>query len=119
MPRASAPATEEATTEEATEETTTTTTKTGKGKARVVSSATMMELYEAAVKNKMTYKELLFEVKASGSYASTDQAADRLHRFKSYVRKKYDCELQALAGTPRLTSNRAALMKNYSCLVKR
>ena len=88
-------------------------------KSKVVSSATMMELYESAVKNKMTYNELLFEVKATGSYATTDQAADRLHRFKSYVRRKYDCELQALAGTPRLTSSRAQLMKNYSCLVKR
>ncbi len=92
-------------------------TKTKRG--TIVSSAQVMDLYEAALKNKMSYNEFIFELKATGSYASTEQAVDRLHRFKSYVRRKYDCELQALSGTPRLTSNRAALMKNYSCLVKR
>jgi hypothetical protein len=86
---------------------------------KTVTSAKMMELYQTAVETKMSYSELLFEVKATGSYGSTEQAVDRLHRFKSYVRKKYDCELQALPGTPRLPSNRKALLDNYSCLVKR
>jgi len=88
-------------------------------KAKTITSAKMLELYQTAVDKKQTYNEFLYEVVATGSYSNTSQAEDRLHRFKSFVRRKYDCELETLRGTPRLPKDRKKVLDTFSCLVKK
>ena len=84
-----------------------------------VSSARVLAMYQAALDEGQSDGDFMMRLKKVGGYSSEKKAAARLHRFKSYLRKKYDVELAALKGTPRLTEDRGTLLASYSALVKR
>ena len=57
-----------------------------------VSSARVLAMYQAALDEGQSYGDFMMRLKKVGGYSSEKKAAARLHRFKSYLRKKYDVE---------------------------
>lgn len=94
--------------------------KTKKPKGVTVSSAAALSVYQAAVKDDLTYDEMLKMMIERFGYTPTKDATARelaqarIHRLNSYLRSNFDGhELETLRGSPYLPKSSRRLRELF------
>ena len=79
-----------------------------------VSSADVLSLYCAAVKNDLTYDQMLSQMMEKFGYPTKELAQARVHRLNSYLRSNFEGhELETLRGSPYLPKSSRRLRELF------
>jgi hypothetical protein len=79
-----------------------------------VSSAEVLSLYCGAVKDDLTYDQMLKQMMERFGYPNKELAQARVHRLNSYLRSNFDGhELETLRGSPYLPKSSRRLRELF------